>query len=146
MFKFIYNILTLGMYGRLEALRNEIIKNTSSITQEYTNDIDTLNNKVSDMKNEISLEVESAINDYDFENAITNSFSLSDFDLLDECDIEQRIEDAKDDVRDDIQSVDDIQNIVSDNVNSIIENAISEEIKNYHAIGEGKSFTITRKE
>lgn len=145
MFKFIYNILTLGMYGRLEALRNEIIKNTSSITQEYTNDIDRLSNRVSDMKNEISSEVESAMND-NIEDVMRNSFSLADFDLLDECDIEQRIEDAKDDVRDDIQNLDDIQNIVSDFVNSIIENAISEEIKNYHAIGEGKSFTITRKD
>ena len=127
MFKFIYNILTLGMYGRLEALRNEIIKNTTSITQEYTNDIDILSNKVSDMKNEISLEIESAM-DNNIEDVMRKNFSLSDFDLLDECDIEQKIEDAKDDVRDDI------------------ENVFSEEIKNYHAIRDGKSFTITRKD
>jgi len=127
MFKFIYNILTLGMYGRLEALRNEIIKNTSSITQEYTNDIDRLNNKLSDMKNEISLEVETAMNN-NIEDVMRQSFSLADFDLLEECDIEQRIDDAKDDVIDGI------------------ENAVSEIIKDYHAVGEGKSFTITRKD
>ena len=117
MFKFIYNILTLGMFGKIEKLNKQTILNSESIRNnnvELTKEIERLEKFLTEsIKLDVEEAVESAVDNIDIEsevsNALSNNFSPSDYDIVCEGDY-------------------DLDNIMSeDDVDDLIHNTLSDD-------------------
>ena len=90
--KYILNILTFGLYNRVDLMSQALIDAVAKQTirnQELQNSIDDIEQP----------DIDDAVDTY-----LTNNFCIGDYDLVDEGDIDYKIEQAIDELRDELES------------------------------------------
>ena len=88
--RYILNILTFGLYNRVDLMSQALIDAVAKQTlknQELQKSIDNM---------------EQPEIDYEVDRYLTNNFCIGDYDLVDEGDIDYKIDQAIDDLREDI--------------------------------------------
>jgi hypothetical protein len=90
--KYILNILTFGLYNRVDLMSQALIDAVAKQTirnQELQNSIDDIEQP----------DIDDAVDTY-----LTNNFCIGDYDLVDEGDIDYKIEQAIDELKDELES------------------------------------------
>ena len=90
--KYILNILTFGLYNRVDLMSQALIDAVAK--QNLRNQ--QLQNSIDDIEQP---DIDDAVDTY-----LTNNFCIGDYDLVDEGDIDYKIEQAIDDLRDELES------------------------------------------
>jgi len=90
--KYILNILTFGLYNRVDLMSQALIDAVAKQTirnQELQKSIDDIEQP----------DIDDAVDTY-----LTNNFCIGDYDLVDEGDIDYKIEQAIDELKDELES------------------------------------------
>ena len=90
--KYILNILTFGLYNRVDLMSQALIDAVAK--QTHTNQ--ELQKSIDNMEQP---DIDDAVDSY-----LTNNFCIGDYDLVDEGDIDYKIEQSIDDLREDLES------------------------------------------
>ena len=90
--KYILNILTLGLYNRVDLMSQALVDAVAK--QTHTNQ--ELHKMIDNMEQP---DIDDAVDTY-----LTNNFCIGDYDLVDEGDIDYKIEQSIDDLREELEN------------------------------------------